>query len=537
MLRSFARAGLLTACFAPVLVAQPMPGMRLFGVTNSHDTHLVDVNGQIVHTWNASHNPGLSLYLHTDGTLYRTIRTSGSIIAGGQGGGVQRWSLDGTLLWDFRYDTGGNRAHHDIEVLPNGNVLMIAWETKTAAEAIAAGRDPAIVNNVFRPDHVIEVQPTGPTSGTIVWEWHVWDHVIQELDPAQANYGVVANHPELIHINYPGFSAPPNGDWNHCNAVEYVEEYDWIILSARRFEEIWIIDHSTTTAEAAGHTGGMWGKGGDLLYRWGNPQAYWAGTSADAILSGQHDPRMIPEGFPGAGNLTIFNNKNGVPGQTEVIEIELPLDSNGNFIFGSNGRYGPDAPIWSVTGTFGSLTQSSAQRLRNGNTLIASANQSLLQEFDVNGVVQWEYNTPGVIFHTHYVERTLWEDATTISISGGGSIGFDMITGSAHAGDWHLLLGSASGTEPGVVLDGIPTPLNVDGWFLMMLSNPNTFPFANTASTLNGDGKSTASFTIPGGVVPPVLAGLQLDHGFLVIDDVTMDVLHASNPVPMTFVN
>jgi len=42
-----------------------------------------------------------------------------------------------------------------------------------------------------------------------------------------------------------------------------------------------VIDHSTTTAQAAGHSGGTYGKGGDLLYRWGNPNAYQHGTAAD----------------------------------------------------------------------------------------------------------------------------------------------------------------------------------------------------------------------------------------------------------------
>ncbi len=63
-------------------------------------------------------------------------------------------------------------------------------------------------------------------------------------------------------------------DWLHTNSVDYNEEFDQIVVSVRHFSEIWVIDHSTTTAEAAGHSGGNSGKGGDLLYRWGNPEAY-----------------------------------------------------------------------------------------------------------------------------------------------------------------------------------------------------------------------------------------------------------------------
>ncbi|MGC8644373.1 MAG: hypothetical protein ACP5XB_31305, partial [Isosphaeraceae bacterium] len=68
-------------------------------------------------------------------------------------------------------------------------------------------------------------------------------------------------------------------------------ELDQILLSVHSFSEIWIIDHGTTTAEAATHKGGRSGKGGDLLYRWGNPQAYRAGTAADQQRRAGSRPR------------------------------------------------------------------------------------------------------------------------------------------------------------------------------------------------------------------------------------------------------
>ena len=72
--------------------------------------------------------------------------------------------------------------------------------------------------------------------------------------------------------------------------------------------EIYIIDHSTSTAEAATSSGGIYNKGGDFLYRWGNPQAYRQGDQNDQKLFGQHYPHWIPDGLADAGKLILFNN-------------------------------------------------------------------------------------------------------------------------------------------------------------------------------------------------------------------------------------
>ena len=56
-------------------------------------------------------------------------------------------------------------------------------------------------------------------------------------------------------------------DFLHVNSVAYNERLDQIAISVPEYGEIWILDHSTTTQEAAGSEGGRQGRGGDLLYR------------------------------------------------------------------------------------------------------------------------------------------------------------------------------------------------------------------------------------------------------------------------------
>lgn len=310
-------------------------------------------------------------------------------VGAGAGGRVQEFTWEGDLVWDFKFHDERQLPHHDVARLPNGNVLLIVWEIKTPEEAIAAGRRPEAVDGPWLADSVIEIQPTGNTTGDVVWEWHAWDHLIQDLNPSLANFGEVAAHPERIDLNFGqdylpaaprpaqwsrkeaqnqrnldalrsiGYLGSPaaNGnkgvipEWTHVNAVAYNAEFDQIMLTVLAYNEFWIIDHSTTSAEAAGHAGGRGGKGGDLLYRWGNPRAYRAGTQADQQLFAQHDAHWIPPGRPGAGHVLVFNNGGRRPGgdYSSVDEIVLPVDDRGRYAREPGVAYAPKRPVWHFT--------------------------------------------------------------------------------------------------------------------------------------------------------------------------------------------
>lgn len=363
-------------------------------------TYLIDNTGVVNHTWSNSFLPGVAVVWLGDGTILRTIRVDVGPGGGGAGGGVQKVEWDGTVVWDFRYNTNGVLTHHDVKTLPNGNVLLIAWETKTRDEAIAAGRNPSNVwSSGLMPDHIIEVKPTGPTSGDIVWEWHIWDHLIQDYDPSKTNFGVVADHPELVDINY-GVDLMSMIDWLHTNSVDYNEEFDQILLSVHNFNEIWVIDHSTTTEEAASHSGGNSGKGGDLLYRWGNPDAYRAGTATDQKFFGQHDATWIKPGCPGEGNILVFNNGAGRPTgwYSSVDEIVPPVNASGTYYLESGSAYGPEAQTWIYTAnppqSFVAGILSGAERLQTGNTLICDGVAGRFFEVTPEGTTIWQYVNP-----------------------------------------------------------------------------------------------------------------------------------------------
>ncbi|MEJ2193245.1 MAG: aryl-sulfate sulfotransferase [Ignavibacteriaceae bacterium] len=388
-------------------------GYTLFAPLEYTSTYIIDNAGRLIHSWEGTNTPGMCAYLLDNGNLLRAAVIDNPFLGGGgEGGLIQEFNWEGDLIWEFKYSSDQYRQHHDVEKLPNGNVLVIAWENKSAEEAITAGRNPDLMmQNELWPDHIIEIQPDSNGSANIVWEWHIWDHLIQEFDPSALNYGVVSDHPELIDINFVGTAPNPSGaDWNHINSVDYNEELDQIMLSVRNFCEIWVIDHSTTSGEAAGHTGGNSGIGGDLLYRWGNPQTYNAGNATEQKLFLQHDAHWIQTGLPGEGNILIFNNGLFRPdgNYSTIDEITPPVDQNGNYSKIPGVPYGPENLVWIYTasnpGELFAPNVSGSQRQPNGNTLICNGPRGKFFEVTNNGELVWLYINPVVFSGPIYYE-------------------------------------------------------------------------------------------------------------------------------------
>lgn len=374
-------------------------GYVLFAPISSTRTYLIDKCGRRVHDWQSSYQPGLSAYLLEDGSLLRTGNAQNTKFnPGGSGGVVELMDWNGAMLWSYTNSSTTECLHHDVHRMPNGDILVIAWEAKPAQAAINRGREPGKIGPELWPDKIVELRPSGTNGATVVWEWHAWDHMIQDYDAAKPDYGVVADHPELININYNATFTNP--DWMHSNGIDYNPETDQILLCARDFNEIWVIDHSTTTAEAASHYGGVSGKGGDLLYRWGNPEAYGRGSAADRTLFEQHDAQWIRQGLKDEGKIMIYNNGVGRPGgdHSSVDIIEPPIDGNGAYILNGTSAYGPASAYWSysapVPSDFFAPIISGAQRLSNGNTLICEGTKGKFFEIDSMKNIVWEYINP-----------------------------------------------------------------------------------------------------------------------------------------------
>ena len=384
-------------CF---LFSEAFDGLTLIttrgqGGTN-RKTILIDNDENIINQWNHDTKASSIAYLSPDSILYLPCRKN-SNDEGGPGGGTtggrfvkKQW--DGEILWDYELPDSVCIPHHDIEILPNGNILAICSETISQEDAVNAGKQT--LNGPFTLDMIVEIEPVGYNQANIIWKWHFWDHLIQDINPDFENYGIISDNPQLLDINVAssggGGGNPGVGDWNHLNCISYNSFLDQIVISSRHMNEFYVIDHSTTIEESSSNTGGIYGMGGDFLYRWGNPINYGRGTSDDQSLFAQHGVNWIPTGYPGEGNFILFNN-NHSPNSSAVLEIIPPINENGTYYINDLDPFGPLSYHWIFQAGFYSNTQSGAFRLPNGNTIISSAQDEQILEVSMNGGIQWVY--------------------------------------------------------------------------------------------------------------------------------------------------
>ena len=383
-------------------------GYTLFQGQYSQEIYLIDPLGRTAYVWNIEDA--------FDGKLtgYSRLLDNGNLMAMAILAGDETVLLEidprGNVEWRSDAIYG---LHHDFLKMPNGNAMLLGSAAKTREQAIAAGANPEFGYELFRHDILVEVRPTGAIGGEVVWEWSAWDHMVQDFDPSKPNYGAIAEHPELIDINF----LLQTRSWRdkpyllHVNGIDYNPELDQIVMTSRHYSELWIIDHSATAAEARGHSGGNGGMGGDLLYRWGNPRAHGRGDAGDQRLFWPHNPYWIPPGIPGEGNIHVFNNGNEFPGYrrrySSIDEIVPPADGY-RYRRAADGTYPPDDPVWTYVAEtpadFYATYGSGAHRLPNGNTLIADGPAGTIFQVTPEGKLVWKYLVP----YRYHI--SLWQD-------------------------------------------------------------------------------------------------------------------------------
>ena len=442
-------------------------GYLLYPAKHDGSTFLLDNYGRVIRHWfsydnskNKPNEPGQSTYFLKEnadagidpGTMVRAGIYNCISSGGGEGGRLEffKWDTgDGThfgttttdaylsLVFCFTNSYGyQSTSHHDFAVLDNGNIMLLAVESIPKADVEAAGGTTNL--DIVNPEWVFEIKPdydAGPGEDPyeIVWEWHIWDHTIQNNNSGLSNYGDPEDHPEKLYMDtvQPAF-------WNHGNSIDYNEDTNQVMLSLRKHDNIVVFEHTASyilaekglldesksddpshgNAIAASGVSGVYGKGGDFLWRYGDPDNYSRGVTSndgdddpDKYLEQQHDAQWIKSGYPHAGDITVFNNNISFALYTTVLRINVSSEYTGDGI--GYFRDLPAGEIWeenapqaiikdiyysnedpSQSTTFYSEEISGAHMLPNGNFMVTAGIQGRFFEVTEGGMIVWEYYNP-----------------------------------------------------------------------------------------------------------------------------------------------
>lgn len=380
-----------------LLTEEALEKITLVNPVNGNSCYAIDNCGFIVKEWNSNYRPGLSSHLDARGNLYRAGRINSNVFkAGGLGGILEKYSWDGELLWQYQLANDSLHLHHDFKLLENGHILLIAWELVPAEELQLTGRQDINSDVPFYSERIIEIDPDQAFEQ--VWSWRALDHIVQEADPGKPDYALVSENPQRLDINMNRQQGLNYLDWLHVNAIDIHPDYDLLLLSCNAIDELIVIDHSTNTTEANGHAGGEYGKGGDILYRIGNPGNYDPRDNVLQRFFAQHDARWIKRA-DGTLSFSVFNNGRRAG--------NINFSSVDHYILGFSAENLKsniyelmpelEEPAWSYNGDASEGLYSkrmSSARFVEGHWIICSSDEGRFIELDENGRVVWNYVNP-----------------------------------------------------------------------------------------------------------------------------------------------
>jgi hypothetical protein len=321
------------------------PGFTLFAphFVENRTVYLIDLEGNVVHTWEMPYPPGMSGYLTERGTLFYNGRTPEENFLSRfpfKAGVVLEADWNGKVLWEVRHPY----HHHYGVLLRNGNVLLhcMGQVPDDIARHVSGGMvEGNMQSGAYAPrpqfdadkmysDYLAEVTRTGQT----VWEWRTWDH----LDPVTDGIAEIQ---------------APRTLWAHGNSVQELPDGD-ILASFRPTSTVTRISRKT----------------GKILWKLGPP-----------MVAGQHAPTLLAN-----GNILIFDN--GVHRLDDAMPYSRVIEINpatNQIVW----KY-QDKPAWN----FFSPRMGLAQRLSNGNTLITESSFGRFFEVTSQGDTVWEYVNP-----------------------------------------------------------------------------------------------------------------------------------------------
>ena len=231
--------------------------------------------------------------------------------------------------------------NHEFRVLPDGDVMFMGAEIHvmdlTAYDAGASV--PANCNTVYRLH----------ADGGVAFFWDSFDYTT----PADID-------PNLVWID----SSPL--DATHTNSIDVTSDGNYLV-SSRDMSQVWKIDSQT----------------GAMIWRLGYHGDFTFVNDPLGGFSGQHYARELAP-----NDILLFDDGNShLPVLSRSAEYKLELATGPD-----GGAQNTATLVWSYTPepSIFAFAEGSAQRLSNGNTLVAYGGYSRLDEVDANGNLVWQ---------------------------------------------------------------------------------------------------------------------------------------------------
>ncbi|MEL6341502.1 MAG: aryl-sulfate sulfotransferase [Myxococcota bacterium] len=347
-------AGALPDDLAPITLAQPASDganrLTLFGPNNTETPYLigVDRDGEVV--W--YYDPGdledegndRNVEQLDDGNVLMLVGQEARIITAG---GETVRSMDLSTVSGVT-----SSAHHDAEVMPNGNWLFLTQET--VEMTVPPWEDPVDVKG----DILIEVDE----SGAVVWEWSSFEQLDTDRWPTELSTSMSRG----------------NADWTHANAVFYDETSDRVLVSLRHQDWVIAIDHDT------GQIAWALGEDGDFTL---DQDGEW--------FTAQHAATLID------GEVLLYDNGN---------EKDDPISRAVTYAIDESSWTAEQT--WSWSAELYTQNLGDADRLDNGNVLVCAGGRrtdadARIAEVNAAGAVVWEVQV-GDEHWVYRAERVDW---------------------------------------------------------------------------------------------------------------------------------
>ncbi|MGH7310639.1 MAG: aryl-sulfate sulfotransferase, partial [Candidatus Rokuibacteriota bacterium] len=201
-----------------------LPGYTLFTPMLGDGTvYLIDMRGEVVHTWRLPYRPGLYGYLLDNGHLFYSGKVMHDLDrfeawARFKAGAALEVDWEGKTVWEVNHPD----HHHDARKLRNGNVVLLCLRplARDLAARVRGGQAGTEVRGTMYADYLLEVT----TEGAIVWEWRSWEH----LDVAT----------EIITPQ------DRREEWTHANTVAELADGN-LVVSFRNISTVVIVDRRT----------------------------------------------------------------------------------------------------------------------------------------------------------------------------------------------------------------------------------------------------------------------------------------------------